>query len=146
MNNIIVIKYAVAMERMEERLKMSEILDKNSREKKMLYEWGTRNCEAYHFQEKNENEESYFTPKLEERSSYIMEYGFETLPEVAKALDDLWGSSELMAEIKKVVEVAALKNKPAKQSKLKDDNLEIRKEIPKSKTSEDKLPAFIYNF
>lgn len=125
---------------------MNDINDKNDTEKRMLYNWGTHNSAAYSYQDKNGENDSYFIERMEEGSLYITEYGFETLPEVAKILDDLWSGDALMGEIRRVVQVATLKNKPLKQSALKENNLEITEEIPKAKKTEDKLPAFIYNF
>lgn len=112
-------------------------MDKNEREKKMLYEFGVENCKQYHFQEIDEKKESYFLKRKED--SYIREYAFETLPEFMEELNTLWNDDEMMERIKKVIGVAAIKNKPIKKIREK-----IEEEGQEDK--EEKLPAFIYNF
>ena len=118
-------------------------MNKNEREKKILYEWGLQNKEEYRFNGIDREKESYFVKRDEDVGSYIREYGFETLPELMRELDVLWGEDEVMSRIKRVVSIAALKNKPTKaiQEEVMMDNLD-----KKSRETEDKLPAFIYNF
>ena len=112
-------------------------MDKNEREKKKLYEFGVENCKRYHFQEIDKTKESYFIQREEE--SYIREYKFETLPELMNELSTLWNGDEMMEQIKKVIGVAAMKNKPVKKSQKKTEG-------EKQEDKEEKLPAFIYNF
>lgn len=113
-------------------------MEKNDKEKQMLYEWGKANGASYHFPQIDKAEKSYYI-RRETEDSYIREYGFETLPELVKELDTMWGNEEAMQSIKKVVGVAAIKNKPVEV---------IQKSIEKDKKDEreDRLPAFIYNF
>lgn len=116
-------------------------MKKNDKEKKMLYEWGRTNGVNYHFQEIDQQKNSYYIQREAERdrSSYIREYGFETLPEVMKELDILWENEQVTESIKKAVGVAAIKNKPA----------DIIQEVSRTTNKvelQDKLPAFIYNF
>lgn len=117
-------------------------MDKNSREKDMLYQWAKTNSKSYHFQEIDESKESYFKQRENHADDlrYIREYEIESLPELMKELDTLWGTDEIMCQMKKAVAVAALKNKPVK--------LNIREETKvKCKIEEkDKMPVFIYNF
>lgn len=112
-------------------------MDKNEREKKMLYEFGVENCQRYHFEEIDKKKESYFIKR--EEDSYIREYAVETLPELMKELNTLWGDDEMMGRIKKVIGVAAMKNKPVKKAQEKTGG-------EKQEDKEEKLPAFIYNF
>lgn len=114
---------------------------KNDKEKQMMYEWGKTNAIDYHFQEINQNKKSYFIQREaeEDSNSYIREYGFETLPEFMKELNVLWENEKMTEPIKKAVGVAIIKNKPMK---VKQETVET---INKEET-QDKLPAFIYNF
>ena len=116
-------------------------MGKNDKEKQMLYEWGKTNGINYHFQGIDQHTESYYIQRGTEGdgNSYIQEYGFETLPEFIKELDVLWGNERLTESIKKAVGVATIKNKPTKA--IQETVEKINKE-----ESQDKLPAFIYNF
>lgn len=116
-------------------------MGKNDKEKQMLYEWAKTNGIDFHFPDIDLNRESYFIQRGTENGSNsdIQEYGFETLPEFMKELDLLWQDEKLTESIKKVVGVAAIKNKPMK---VKQETVEIiNKEEPQGK-----LPEFIYNF
>ena len=84
-----------------------------------------------------QEKKSYFVKRQD--SSYMREYGFETLPEIMEELNSLWVNDEMMESIKKVVCVAAMKNKPIAESGGKKDGENTKK-------SEDELPVFIYNF
>lgn len=116
-------------------------MDKNSREKNMLYQWAVSNSISYSFQVIEKTRDSYYMQRMSgtDPSQYIREYGVESLPELMKEIDTLWGADEVMCQIKKAIGVAALKNKP---------NKEIQEETStEHKTeSKDKLPVFIYNF
>ncbi len=111
-------------------------MDKNEKEKAMLYEFGVENCERYHFQGIDRMSESYFIQRKED--SYIKEYAFETLPELMKELNTLWNDDEMLGRIKKVIGVAAMKNKPVKITEGKTEE--------KEQESKEELPPFIYNF
>lgn len=117
-------------------------MDKNSREKDMLYQWAQSNNKSYCFQEIDNTKESYFEQRMGSADSerYIREYTMESLPELTKELDALWGADDIMCHVKKAIGVAALKNKP-----VKSDSRETAKVDIKAKTQE-KLPVFIYNF
>lgn len=117
-------------------------MDKNSREKDMLYQWAKSNSESECFQEIDKTRESYFEQRksVSDSSQYIREYEIETLPDLMKEIDTLWGADEVMCQIKKAIGVAALKNKP-----IKPDSQGETKAANKTK-SKDKLPVFIYNF
>lgn len=113
-------------------------MEKNEKEKQMLYEWGKTNGADYHFPEIAQEKKSYFVQR-EVEGSYIREYGFETLPEFMKELNALWENEKVTEPIKKAVGIAAIKNKPVKVT-------QKTVEINKKEEGEDKLPAFIYNF
>lgn len=119
-------------------------MGKNDKEKNLLQEWGTQNNVKYCFTDIDKERKSYFISREGNETPYIREYGFETLPELTKELDSLWGGDlgEIMAQIKKIIGIAVLKNKPGKviSSEVKESTHEIKKE------TEDRLPAFIYNF
>ncbi len=116
-------------------------MNKNEKEKQMLYEWGLKNHSKYLFQTIDQERSSYFIKRESKENSYIREYGFETLPELIKELDILWESDKVMEEIKKVIAIAAIKNKPfGSISKETDINRKGKQE------EKDKLPVYIYNF
>lgn len=116
-------------------------MGKNDKEKQMQYEWGKSNGSNHHFQEIDQEKKSYYIEREAEadRNSYIREYRFETLPEFMQELEELWKNDKVTDSIKKVVGVAAIKNKPVEVTQ------KIVKEVKKEET-EEKLPAFIYNF
>lgn len=112
-------------------------MDKNEKEKNLLYEWGVTNCFNYSFPQIDKDLESYFLSK--KGNSYLKEYSFGTLPELMNILELLYENNEIMLQILKVVGVAAIKNKPIKimQQETGEEN---------KKHLENGLPAFIYNF
>lgn len=117
-------------------------MDKNNREKEMLYQWAKANSGDFCFQEIDRSKESYFMQRNFDVDSgqYIREYAIETLPEFMKELDTLWRTDEIMCQVKKIIGVAALKNKPVKLEKQEESGLEYKTEL------KDKLSVFIYNF
>ena len=117
-------------------------MDKNNREKEMLYQWAKANSGGFCFQEIDRSKESYFEQRNFDVNSdqYIREYAIESLPELMKELDTLWGTDEIMYQVKRIVGVAALKNKPNRLEKQEETRLENKMEL------KDKLSAFIYNF
>jgi len=119
-------------------------MNKNDREKKLLYEWSIQNTEAYCFDSIHKEINSYFVKRDDNMNSYIEEYSFEILPELMAKLDDLWGNDEVMNQIKKIIAIAALKNKPLRA--ITEDTGMRYSEKRSGKETEDKLPAFIYNF
>ena len=78
---------------------------------------------------------SYFVPRAEK--NYLMEYGFECLPQLKEKLDELWKNEKYMQEAAKIVLIAALKNKPRKVD---------GEEMMDEDKEETELPTFIYNF
>lgn len=108
----------------------------------MLYQWAVSNSLSFCFQRIDKERESYFLRRTEGDGphQHIKEYSVESLPELMKEIDKLWGADEIMSQIKKAIGVAALKNKPVLL-----DNLETAR-IDNKTVSKDKLPVFIYNF
>ena len=112
-------------------------MQKNEREKQMLYEWGTHNGSEDIFIQIDPFKKSYFQQRTSD--TYIKEYSFNTILEFMEELNILWKNDEKMESIKKVAGVAAMKNKPAKMQKEKE-------QIKDHVKQEEKLPVFIYNF
>lgn len=119
-------------------------MNKNDREKKLLYEWSIQNTEGYCFDSINKEKNSYFVKRDADMNSYIREYSFEILPELTVKLDTLWENDEVMNQIKKIIAIAALKNKPLRV--ITEDIRTGHSEKKSGMETEDKLPAFIYNF
>lgn len=122
-------------------------MDKNDKEKQMLYEWGKEHSDSSQFQKIDEDRQSYFIQRGRDGNTgtYIREYGFETLPEFMQELDALWGDETVMTQMKKICAVAAMKNEitgrmPAHEAK------EISGSQGMKTDREDKLPVYIYNF
>lgn len=114
-------------------------MGKNEKEKQMLYEWGVENNYNYSFYNFDVNKKSYFVKRQED--SYICEYGFKTLPEMIEKLNILWKNDEAMEPVKKIVGVAAMKNRPLEEV----EKIE-KKEGRGEEEPESILPEFIYNF
>lgn len=112
-------------------------MERNNKEKNMLYEWGLKYQDQNVFQKIDLNKESYF--KERQKSVVLTEYGFETFPELVNLLDNMWGEDMVLGQIKRVVGVAALKNKPIDR---------IQKEVggAAEEKKENILPSYIYNF
>lgn len=110
-------------------------MDKNQKEKQILYNWGKENKQKYSFQREDKEKDSYFIKRQD--NSYIKEYAFETLPQFREMLDSLWYDDGTIESIKMAAAVAAMKNKPIKKL-VKTDN--------EKEKLDDELPAYIYNF
>ncbi|MDE6056298.1 MAG: hypothetical protein K2G55_21635 [Lachnospiraceae bacterium] len=107
-----------------------------SREREMLYhleldmpdEWE----KSFDFTYKERG--SYYM--LQDKHEYLMEYGFETLPQLKETLDRLWENEQYMQDIKKTVLAAAIKNKPKQEES-----------VYAEKDTHGHMPEFIiYNF
>lgn len=111
-------------------------MDKNQKEKQILYDWGKENRQKYSFLQADKKKDSYFIKRQD--NSYIKEYTFETLPQLKEMLNSLWYDDETMELIKMAVVVAAMKNKPI-------NNL-VKSDKEEKDKLDDELPAYIYNF
>ncbi|MBD5521758.1 MAG: hypothetical protein HDR03_11185 [Lachnospiraceae bacterium] len=118
-------------------------MDKNETEKKKLKEWGLSNCQQYQFQKSDKEKESYFIEM--DPKPYIREYGFETLPQLMEELNQLWKDHEEMEQVKKIVGVAAMKNRISYDS-FKEYNESTAANAGEKLNEQDKLPKYIYNF
>lgn len=118
-------------------------MDKCKREKDNLYSLKKDNIDNDNFkgfQKINNKMESYYIIRSD--SEYCMEYYFDTLPELKKMMDNLWMDIPYMDDIKKVLLVSAMKNKPQKNEIIENQTTE---ETDKQNLN-NKLPMFIYNF
>lgn len=80
--------------------------------------------------------DSYYV--LQDKREYLMEYDFETVPQLKEMLDRLWESEQYMKDIEKAVLAAAIKNKP-KQGE--GDSVHVQRDPQRH------MPEFIiYNF
>lgn len=118
-------------------------MDRNEKEKKGLKEWAYVHESKIYFQGIDQAKESYFT-ESEERA-YIREYAFETLPQLMNELDELWKTDETMESVKKIIGVAAMKNKAAYNSKVvfSENRASVNQE---NEENQGRLPTYIYNF
>ena len=53
-----------------------------------IYDWSVQFTGNYHYPKKDENAKSCFD--LHDGIAYIEEYGFETITELKRKLEDLW--------------------------------------------------------
>lgn len=81
----------------------------------------------------HKKKDSYFVQQ--KKHEYLMEYRFETLPQLKEILDRLWEKEPYMQDIEKTVLAATIKNKPKQ---------EVRESTERE--AEGYMPEFIYNF
>lgn len=111
-------------------------MEKNKREKDMLYKWACDNSEKY--KEKgglesvsSELHDSFFIKR--NPANYLKEYSPNDLRDFHCLLHGVWGEDDAMRQVLIATEVAIMKNMPS----IGEENL-------KQKKSE--LPGYIYNF
>lgn len=108
-------------------------MDKSRKEKELLFLWGAQtHLSTDVFPQINRECQSYFD--ISTSREYLTEYQFEGLDGLKSYIEEVFGENNRVGDIKQVLFVSAMKNKP-KQSNLKkrmDDN--------------DMIPAYIYNF
>ena len=104
-----------------------------AREKKYLYNFEAGKVMA-DFREVDDEAESYFSQYAQRE--YLMEYYFETVPQLKAMLDKLWESEAGMQGAIKTLVAATIKNKPIEDA---DSELNDEQGITE-------LPEFIYNF
>lgn len=106
-------------------------------EKDKLYQWAVQNNKSDNhidcFTKIDKNKESYYEP-YEDRA-YLMEYTFQTVPELREELQKLWQGDNCMQQIETVVLVAAMKNRG-----------EVFEEKDTNEATEQQLKPYIYNF
>ena len=103
-------------------------------EKMKILEWARENFSPNNFLTKRDsNAKSFFT--LFDNSANIIEYEFQTLPELQTLLLQLWKNEPVLQKIALTVSVATFKAKP-------DKNSSVSEESP----SRLEVPDFIYEF
>ena len=116
--------------------------DKNQTEKDKLYEWAcscvTREIKEKYFPAIDREAKSYYEERdSRQKAGYCREYTYETVPELKAELASLWDGDAGMVQIEKAVLVAAMKNKPSKETTA----------VPEEVSEKMKeLTPFIYNF
>lgn len=110
-------------------------MDRCKREIEKLYEIACT-CQKEYYTSKTCDKESYFIKR--EESSYIREYGFQTLPDLKAELEKMWSMDETMQKCMQPVLIAAIKLKPA-------DGV-VNDDCHPQKRNDEKLSPFIYNF
>lgn len=104
-------------------------------EKEKLYEWALQNKsqETNCFTKIDRTSSSYYEDY--EKRNYLMEYQYQTVPELQKELKKMWEMEENLQKAETIVLVAAIKN-------MKLNGTET---IAKPKVTEQ-LKPYIYNF
>jgi len=109
-------------------------MDINKKEKELFANWYKQAGNGtYAFPKFDDDSESFFTKH--NNDNYLMEYDFDSLPELKEKLQNMWQGQECMEKIITPVLVAAMKNKPQK------DVCEKQSEVKSGD-----MPTFIYNF
>lgn len=106
-----------------------------SREQEMLYHLELDMLDGWKktFDFTHKEKDSYYV--LHDKHEYLMEYGFETIPQLKEMLDRLWENEQYMQDIEKMVLAAAIKNKPKQ---------EVRESLERD--ADGYMPEFVYNF
>lgn len=109
-------------------------MDKCIKEKESLYQLRLNGIDKItdSFHRFDSNEDTYFMAYPER--NYLMDYYFETLPQLREKLSDIWKNEEYMKDVLKTVLSAAMKNKPVETDDI------VRQDI------EETIPTYIYNF
>ena len=84
---------------------------------------------------------SYFEERINE-GTYLVEYVFDTISNMDKMIQKVLGN-DWDEELRKVCEVAALKERSQQMDKREENKRLI---IEKQGKEEDQIPEFIYNF
>lgn len=101
-----------------------------TREKELIKKWALENKSEKVFQECDVYTDSYFTDITS--ASYIMEYSFESAPQLENIFSDTW-SRQQSDIIKKIIAISAIKNMPQTESIA-------------SVSTDSKIPHYIYTF
>lgn len=110
-------------------------MDKNRKEKDLLLLWGTKNHSSTDvFPQINKECQSYF--ELSTSREYLTEYQFDGLDEFKRYIEEVFGENNRTEDLKQVLFIAAMKNKP------KHGGLEK----PIDYSDDNTIPAYIYNF
>ena len=115
----------------------------NRKEQEMFYHWALTHhdelTEERYFPKINPERSSYYE-EPQEIYPYCHEYSYETVDELKKQLEKMWGNDKTIEQILTAVVVSAFKNEPEN----------YREDCSKSKAQENatqnELTTFIYNF
>ena len=86
-----------------------------SREREMLYHLELDMADGWEKSLDFTHKEKVSYYVLQNKHEYLMEYGFETIPQLKKMLDRLWENEQYMQDIEKTVLAAAIMNKPKQE-------------------------------
>ena len=100
-----------------------------TKEKELIKKWALENHSEEAFQKYDECADSYF---VDASPIYMMEYKFESAPELEHAFADTWRRQK-NDMIKKIIAISAIKNMPKK-----DSAAPIQ--------TDSKIPHYIYTF
>lgn len=100
-----------------------------STEKQKIFEWASKNDEIrYCFSKPNLEQESYYTP-YRSAESYLLNYNFETLPELRELIETHSEMDVQLLDIQKVLLVAAMKGKVQIEEEKTIDVIERQKAL-----------------
>lgn len=101
-----------------------------AKEKERMYKWASNDDEVkYCLSEPNKDMKSYYTKYKNEKDHYLMEYSYETLPELQRLYEEYCGTTSDMQEIQKTVLIAAMKGKLYVEEEIETDTVEKQKEL-----------------
>lgn len=101
-----------------------------AKEKEKIYEWALKDDNVrYCFSEPNQDMESYYTKYNNGKDCYLMEYDYETLPELKEIYEEYCGMASSMQEIQKTVLIAAMKGKLQVEEEVEANAVEKQKEL-----------------
>ncbi|MDE6052965.1 MAG: hypothetical protein K2G55_04200 [Lachnospiraceae bacterium] len=106
-----------------------------SREREMLYHLELVMSDGWEksFDFTHKEKDSYYV--LQNKHEYLMEYGFETIPQLKEMLDRLWKNEQYMQDIEKTVLAAAIMKKP-----------KLEENVYAERDAHGHMPEFIYSF
>ncbi len=117
-------------------------MDKNEKEKRLLYEWACRydsdEIKKDIFSAFMQDVDSYFVKRKKE-DNYLCEYEFQTVPKLRAELEKMWSDELYMDVVLKPVLVGSFKNRVATRE---ENTNEVFDDIQKK----EGLSPYIYNF
>lgn len=116
----------------------SRSMDRNAKEKELIRDWAKKVINEGGL---NDSDTSSYFVKRGQNEKYILEYDFESVPQLRDLLEEQWEDDKDLEKILTAVLVAAIKNKP-KTNDVR--NVDSPKQIERDDA--EKLPVYIYNF
>lgn len=101
-------------------------------ERRKLYEWACENMKHVHFTEIEAGKATYY--ESFDNADNCREFGFDSIPELKAALDELWSGQPVFEPVKKICLVAAFKREPDEDGQVKANTKSIE------------IPDFVYAF